>query len=183
MRLLKLALIFLLSNPLFATQWQITEGKINFIALATPGALRIVGKQSDPKALKPEIKLENNRVSGTVAFQIEALTTGIGLRDRHMKENYLETGKFPESVFTYTQVELPKDFQGEKIPFEGKLKLHGVEKPVSGELKIEKEDPKLTLSHEFKIKTRDFGITTPHYMSVTMADEVVIQVTLEGTLR
>lgn len=166
-----------------ASSLVITKSQVNFLALATPGALKISGKQSEPESLKTELKVENNQVSGTSTLKLDSLTTGISLRDKHMKDNYLEVSKFPESQFTYKKLSLPSQLQGEKIPFEGTLKLHGIEKPISGTVKINKQDSGLRLEHEFKIKTGEFGISTPKYMSVTMGDEVVVQVLVEGNLK
>lgn len=175
-------LISSVSSFLVATPFQLSSGKVEFLALATPGALKIAGKQSNSNALKTEIKVEGVQVTGSSAIQIDSFSTGIGLRDRHMKENYLEASKFPESSFTYKKLTLPSSFSGEKIPFEGLLKLHGVEKPVSGFVTAEKKESQLTLKHEFKIKTSDFGISTPKYMGVVMAEDVEVRVILEGTL-
>lgn len=182
MKLFHLALISLISSLSVGAPLRVNSGKVEFLALATPGALKISGKQADGTPLKTEIKIENNQIMGSSAIQIDTLSTGIGLRDRHMKENYLEAAKFPESIFTYKKLTLPTDFSGEKIPFEGTLKLHGVEKPVSGFVKTEKKDSQLILQHEFKIKTSDFGISTPKYMGVVMGEEVEVKVVIEGQI-
>ncbi len=183
MKFLSLTILFLISTSLFGSVFQVTESHLSFMALVSPGSFTISGKQTDPKALKTEIKIENNQVSGHSSFQLEALSTGIGLRDRHMKEKYLEVPKFAESTFIYKKLVLPQDFKGDKIPFEGVLKLHGIEKPVTGIVKSEKKDSKLILEHQFKIKISDFAITLPKYMSVTMKEEVEILVLIEGILQ
>ncbi|MFM8314272.1 MAG: YceI family protein [Deltaproteobacteria bacterium] len=177
-----LTLIIFSTNYSGAAKLEVTESQVGFIALATPGALKISGKEGDAKGLKTEIYFEQGKLGGTSTLKLDTLTTGIGLRDKHMKENYLEVSKFPETQFTYKKLNLPSQLTGEKIPFEGVLKLHGIEKPVSGMVKAAKEGSKLSLEHEFKIKTGDFGISTPKYMGVTMGEEVVVQVKIEGTL-
>lgn len=182
MKLFNWVLFALLSSFLFAAPFQVSSGKVEFLALATPGALKISGKQSNALAIKTDIKIENQQVLGSSAVQLESFSTGIGLRDRHMKENYLEAAKFPESSFTYKKLTLPPNFSGDKIPFEGVLKLHGVEKPVSGVVHAEKKDSQLILKHEFTIKTSDFGIQTPNYMGVVMGEKVEVRVVLEGKI-
>lgn len=175
-------LFLLLGQNLSASSLQIAEGKVEFIALASPGALKISGRQNESQALKGNISVDKDQITGVVFLKLDSLTTGISLRDRHMKENYLEVPKFPECQFTYTKLSLPSDFKGGQIPFEGKLKLHGIERPVSGLVSVEKKESRLSLVHEFKIKTGDFGISTPKYMSVTMGEEVVVKVSLEGNM-
>lgn len=182
MKLFNLVYFVLLNSFLFAAPFQVSSGRVEFLALATPGALTISGKQSSAPNVKTDIKIENQQVMGSAVVQLESFSTGIGLRDRHMKENYLEALKFPVSSFTYKKLTLPPSFSGEKIPFEGTLKLHGVEKPISGFVQAEKKDSQLILRHEFKIKTSDFGISTPKYMGVVMGEEVEVKAILEGTL-
>jgi len=182
MKFFILALMTFISSFSSAAPFKVTEAKIEFLALATPGALKIAGKQASNSTLKTDIKIESNQVTGSSTIQMDSFSTGIGLRDKHMKENYLESSKFPESSFTYKKLTLPKDGTGENIPFEGTLKLHGIEKPVTGLIKADKRNSTLILDHVFKIKTSDFGISTPKYMGVVMGEEVEIKVTLEGTI-
>ena len=85
-----LIILSFISSYLPASSVKITDSKVSFVALATPGALKISGKQTDSNGLKPEIRLENNQISGNVSLKLEALSTGIELRDKHMKENYLQ---------------------------------------------------------------------------------------------
>lgn len=182
MRFFIITLTGFISSFLFAASLQITDAKVEFLALATPGALKISGEQTNPSALKTEIKIDNNQITGTSTIQVDTFSTGISLRDKHMKENYLEGSKFPESSFTYKKVTLPPNLNGENIPFEGTLKLHGIDRPIKGVLKAERKDSSLILEHAFKIKTSDYGITTPKYMGVVMGEEVEIKVRLEGKL-
>jgi polyisoprenoid-binding protein YceI len=182
MKFFILALMTFISSFSSAAPFKVTEAKVEFLALATPGALKIAGKQASNSTLKTDIKIESNKVTGSSTIQMDSFSTGIGLRDKHMKENYLESSKFPDSSFTYKKLALPKDITGENIPFEGTLKLHGIEKPITGLLKTEKKNSALILEHFFKIKTSDFGISTPKYMGVVMGEEVEIKVTLEGTI-
>jgi polyisoprenoid-binding protein YceI len=176
------ALLTFIGSFLSAAPFQVTEAKVEFLALATPGALKISGKQANASAVKTNIKIDNNQVTGSSTILMDTFSTGLGLRDKHMKENYLESSKFPESSFTYKKLTLPKDFTGENIPFEGTLKLHGIEKPVTGLIKADKRNSTLILDHVFKIKTSDFGISTPKYMGVVMGEEVEIKVMLEGNV-
>ncbi|MSP19180.1 MAG: YceI family protein [Bdellovibrionales bacterium] len=178
-----LIIVLLTSRFLGAATFEVSEALMAFTALATPGALKILGKQSDPKAIKTKIIIHGQQMSGTASLQLVSLSTGIDLRDKHMKEKYLETDKFPQAIFTFKKLTLPNELTGEKIPFDGTMNLHGVEKPISGYIRLEKKESALTITHEFKIKTGDFGITTPHFMSVTMGQEVVVKVILEGNLK
>ena len=182
MKLSILCLFSLIHSLVLAAPYQVSSSKVEFLALATPGALKISGKQAESSALKTDIKIENNQVLGSSILRLDTFSTGISLRDRHMKENYLEASKFPESSFTYKKLTLPAELSSEKIQFEGILKQHGVEKPISGFVLVKKKGAQLILEHDFKIKTSDFGISTPKYMGVVMGEEVEVNVILEGSL-
>ena len=166
----------------FAGEYKVKESSVEFLALARPGALKIKGKSKEDSALNCKLELNKSSLSGPCTFKLDSLNSGIDLRDKHMKEKYLETGKFPTSELHLTKLILPGNFSGEDIPFEGKLKLHGVEKPVSGKVKANGNGTgkELKLAFSYKISTADFKIETPNFMGVTMANEVEVSVNLEG---
>ena len=112
MKFLPLIILLLTGRFLGAATFEVSEALMAFTALATPGALKISGKQNDPKAMKTEIKIHGQQMSGTASLQLVSLATGIDLRDKHMKEKYLETDKFPQAIFTFKKVTLPKELTG-----------------------------------------------------------------------
>lgn len=62
---------------------------------------------------------------------LASLDTGIGLRNRHMRENHLHTDEFPEAVFSGSMAwpaEIPSMEPGVEVEleFSGRLELHGV---------------------------------------------------------
>lgn len=120
--------------------------------------------QGTAKMTGDEVKASN------VKIPLNTLKTGIELRDKHMKEKYLETQTHPDAELI--------EASGKGGKGRGKLKLHGIEKEVSGTYKIVggKE-----LEAEFPIKLSDYGITGIKYMGVGVKDEVKITVTLPVT--
>ena len=70
-------------------------------------------------------------VVGTIRVNLESLETGIGLRDRHMRSNYLEVEKGADfAVATVDDIRLDT-LQG-KATFRGMLTLHGRRQEVKG---------------------------------------------------
>ena len=61
------------------------------------------------------------------------LTTGIGLRDHHMKEKYLEVPKYPSATLTIARSALKFPHDGEALSAEvpATLQLHGQTRPVT----------------------------------------------------
>jgi polyisoprenoid-binding protein YceI len=159
-----------------------SSGSVEFIAIGRPSALKIKGKGEKAKGM---LEIEGSNLTGTASFPLDSLDTGIKLRNEHMKKKYLETEKYPEVKFTFTKANFSENFTTEKkaiekFPFEGKLLLHGVERPVTGTAIIEKKGKEMEVAAEFELKISDFGITSPEYVGITMAKEVQVQVQFNG---
>ena len=158
-------------------------GNVQFHASGHPSALKITGKGKAPEGT---FKGSLQGISGTATFDLTSLETGVSMRDHHMKEKYLETGTFPKSELTITQLKFPQPLQNGKafsfdsLPFQGKLKLHGLEKPVTGTAHVESDGQTiLKVVAEFALKLNDYGVAVPSFAGITVADDV--QVTVEST--
>jgi polyisoprenoid-binding protein YceI len=99
---------------------------------------------------------------------LKNVTTGLSMRDTHTKK-YLEVEKFPEATLVSAK--------GKGGKGEGIVRIHGIEKPVTGTYKI--EGNKMTA--EFPIKISDFGITGVRYMSMGVVDDANVVVTVPVT--
>ena len=116
-------------------------------------------------------------VPGAVKVDLETLETGIGLRDRHMRENYLEVKKGPDfSVATIEGIKVDKT-EG-KTSFNGTLLLHGQRKPVSGTAEVSEQNGHLRVVAQFPVKVAEFAIPKPTYLGVGVAEEVQVKVSL-----
>lgn len=159
------------------------EGKVAFDAVGKPKMLKIHGEGTKPTG---QMTVENGKVSGQASFDLNTLDTGIDLRNKHMKEKYLETAKHPKATFELVEIKLPNplpkgDFQ-QDAPFKGKLTVKGVTKEVSGMAKLSKEGPKLTGKVEFGTTVKSYNIDLPSFAGITMADEVNVVVEFSGPM-
>jgi polyisoprenoid-binding protein YceI len=155
-----------------------SAGSTEFLAVGHPSALKVVGKGPSPKG---DVAIEPGKISGTATFDLQSLDTGIETRNEHMKTKYLETGKFPQSSLKIVKLAVPAnattaDFSAASAPFEGMLTLHGVEKPITGTADVKRSGAQLDLVVHFSLKISDYGIPTPGYAGITMADEVQVTV-------
>lgn len=162
----------------------IQPGRVEFDAVGWPSALKIHGQGS---GLDGRLVIEGAAVRGALGFDLQALQTGIALRDRHMKEKYLETARFPRATLTVSHVAVEKlptteSFAAVTIPFDGVLSLHGVEKPVSGEAKVARTGTSVTTTASFAINIKDYGISLPSYMGITVAEKVQVRVGFPAVL-
>lgn len=158
-------------------------GSVEFHATGHPSAIKIVGKGAGAAGT---FTVSGTQVSGTSTFDLTTLTTGIEMRDKHMKEKYLEVEKYGQAKLTLTQLSLPKPLSGDitldSIPYRGTLSLHGVEHAVSGTAKVVRAGAQLTLHAQFAIKIADYGISIPTFAGITMADDVQVDVEGAGNL-
>lgn len=166
-----------------AVPMKTTKSDVEFLAIGKPSAIKIRGKGQD---LKSQLEWKDKQLSGHFVFNLDSLDTGIDLRTSHMKEKYLETGKFKNAELTLKPVALAQDpckdpVKLEKTPFEGTLKLHGVEKPVKGEFDVKSDKGQGTSKVRFDLNITDYQIEIPVYMGIKVADKVENSVDLEWT--
>lgn len=160
------------------------SGSVEFLATGWPSALQIHGKGTGPQGT---LTVTDHSVQGSLAVDLTSLETGIGLRDRHLKDEYLQVDRYPEARLTLTRLDVssvPDDpaFAAVAVPFEGTLLLHGVEKPVSGQARVARKDARITASAQFSIKLGDFGIDVPKYMGITVAEKVDVKTSFSAAL-
>ena len=150
------------------------QGQVNFEAVGKPSFMKIRG---EGEGVRGEVRV-GKTIEGTFQFNLETLKTGISLRDRHMKEKYLEIEKFPKAELQIVSVDKfdPALATLQSTPFKGNLVIHGVTKPVIGTAKIEKTAKGYKVQAQFDAKISDHTIGVPSYAGVTVADVVKVEV-------
>ncbi len=150
---------------------------VTFQAIGKPGFLKINGENAN---LEGTIVSKDGKLSGTLTVPLTKLSTGIDLRDEHMKNKYFEIDKYPNAVLTLDETAPTLD--GKEQAFTGKLKLKNVEKPVKGTLVFKDQTGKEATGHaEFEVKMKDFEeLGVPSYKGITVADVVEIKVDLKA---
>jgi len=171
-----------LSSVSFAETLTVS-GKSEFIATGKPGFIKIDGLGS---GLTGSLKVTGKLVSGEASFPLSTLDTGVGLRDRHLKNEFLHIEKYPEAQLTVDKVALNKSpvvdgFSQAKVPFTGILKVHGVSHPVTGTIDVSTIGGITTGDAQFGIKISDFGFPKPEFLGMTVNDDVKVKVHLEAT--
>lgn len=173
--LLLLALIPALSQAAIPLKGN-PDGSVNFLAVGKPSALKIHGKATGPEA---KLSLDGAKLTGSAEFDMNNLSTGINLRDQHMKEKYLQVQQHPKAKLTLTDAAVDPAFattlsnSGEK-PFKGRLQLHGQEREVEGTYTAKNG----LVQAKFQIKLTNYGIEVPSYLGITVAELVDVNVDL-----
>jgi polyisoprenoid-binding protein YceI len=122
---------------------------------------------------------------GDLAVDLRTLDTGIGLRNDHLREKYLEVGKgdgFDKAVLS--DVHLgdvdAETFQG-RTTFTGTLRLHGTTKGVTGSADIHRVGTSVRVEAAFSVTLADYGIPKPQYLGVGVKSEVQVKVSFVAT--
>ncbi|MCI0571887.1 MAG: YceI family protein [Myxococcaceae bacterium] len=132
-----------------------------------PAGFKLEGKTS-------ELRVEEKGSAVVVAVPLGKLETGIELRDRHMKEKYLEVAKFPEAVLEVdrSRITLPADGQSAQGQSTGKMSLHGQTKDVSFSYVIKRSGDTYQVEGKVPLNLKDYGINIPSYLGVTVQPDI-----------
>jgi polyisoprenoid-binding protein YceI len=132
-----------------------------------PAGMTIEGTTSD-------LTLEDKGDNIVLTVPLGNLSTGITLRDRHMKEKYLEVPKFPSATLTVARGALKLPATGDKIEADvsSSVSIHGQTRPVTVHYEAKKDGASVLAKGKFHINMRDFGIAVPSYLGVTVKPDV-----------
>lgn len=155
------------------------SGKLEFLAIGKPSAIKIKGEGPGPTG---EFTLKKNgstlQLSADLQIDLSSVQTGISLRDRHMKEKYLETDKFKTAHLLIKSADLGESALNgsgaHKVP--GTLKIKGVEKPVDITVTLLPAGENTKSVSTFKINLTEYPIGVPSYAGITVASDVEVKV-------
>jgi polyisoprenoid-binding protein YceI len=137
------------------------------------------GKTSDVTGAIVADPTVPSAASVEVTINVDALDTGVGLRNKEMRERYLETNKFGAATFKSVSVTGPAAIapnQPADISVTGDMTLHGVTRRMTIPVRVVLiPDGRVHATTTFKIHMPDFGISVPHNILVTVNDEVPVR--------
>jgi len=164
------------ASPSFADAYKVSSADVVVVCPLTVGG----SFEARTKSVSGEVAAsaaEPGSVTGAVRVDLQTLETGIAVRDRHMRDTYLEVEKGPEfAVATFDQIRVDK-LDG-KSTFRGTLSLHGQRQEVTGTADVQQRDGRIKVQAQFPIKVSSFKIPKPTYLGVGVKDEIQIKVVL-----
>lgn len=174
---------FVLALPVLIAQasaWRITEGRITVVCPLTIGG----SFQAKTNAASGTLTSSGGSpaLTGAVSVDLRTLDSGIGLRNTHIRDKYLEVGKGDDyATAILSEVSIaggdPAAFEG-RTTFTGTLLLHGVKKPVAGEAQIRRNRSSAKVEATFPVTLSDFAIPKPQYLGVGVKEEIQVKVSL-----
>ena len=167
-----------------ASTWVVTEGSEVVFASSAP----MESFEGRTGRITGDLACVPDDGSGEVTLRMEvdlaSLDTGIGLRNRHMRENHLETGIYPTAVFTGGTVvtgDLRDLRPGATVRLEvrGVFNLHGISRETTVPAEVTMAaDGSLTVTAAFTVKLSDHEIERPRFLVMKLADEQEVSVSL-----
>jgi polyisoprenoid-binding protein YceI len=132
-----------------------------------PAGLKIQGKTSD-------ISVSETGGSVRVSVALATLDTGIDLRNKHMREKYLEVQKYPNAVLTVDRSTLhfPDDGKDGEGSANGTMALHGQTHPVVFKYKAHRNHDTFDVNGSVHLNMNDYGIVVPSYLGITVKPDI-----------
>ncbi len=113
---------------------------------------------------------------------LSTLKSDESLRDNFIKQNTLQTSKYPDAVFTVESVDgFPSSYaenQQVQLTLNGTLSVHGVDKPVAWTVLARQAGDTLTATADTDIKFSDFGMSPPNVQIAKAKDGIHLQIVL-----
>lgn len=152
------------SAPAFAG-WSLDgKGKVTFSAQGSPGALDIKGKGDD-------LALSDDGTTIVASVVLDSVSTGIDLRDDHMKHEFLLIDTFPKATISFAkdQIQLPTEVgQATNGTVAATFNVHGVDAPVTVAWSIRKSKTGYLVDASFDYDASANGIEIPSYLGITV---------------
>jgi polyisoprenoid-binding protein YceI len=148
-------------------------------ALSSPSNAHVSFRASGPAGLTiegttPDLKAAEDGGNLVIVVPLSNLTTGISLRDQHMRDKYLEVAKYPDTTLTVARAALKIPAGAEHVEGDapGTLQLHGQTRPVSVHYLAARDGDAFAASGRFRVNMTDFGVNVPSYLGVTVKPDV-----------
>ncbi len=143
-----------------------------------PAGLKIVGTTRDGR-------VQDDGTTVKVTVPLSNLTTGISLRDKHMREKYLQVGTYPDAELEVarTALSVPKPGAESAADVPGVLRLHGQNKSVTVHYSAKRDGDTMHVNGTVHFNMNDFGIEVPKYLGITVKPDVDVQVRFDAADR
>ena len=130
-------------------------------------------------------------IGGLLAVDLRTLKSGIGTRDRHMRENHLHTKKYPFAYFEVDSlvpvISLSVADSIYTASVMGKFYIHGVYRAIEADLTIVRslansKGESIKVRAKFAIKLDDFKIPRPKALFLKLAETIEVVAVFRGFL-
>jgi polyisoprenoid-binding protein YceI len=163
--------------------WTISSGSVTVVCPLTVGG----SFEAKTTSLSGRLAADTSRqgaLSGQLEVDLATLDSGIGLRNTHMRDNYLEVGKgegYSRAVLKDIVLGADPATVTGAATFTATLLVHGVERPVKGNVRVARAGSDVRVDATFPVLLPDHGISKPRYLGVGVRDEVQVKVKFQAS--
>ncbi|MFQ5670630.1 MAG: YceI family protein [Acidobacteriota bacterium] len=126
---------------------------------------------------------EGGQATGRVVADATSTTTHNAKRDRAMHKKVLESGTYPDFVFTPTRIlgRLPEAGEND-LEVEGRMAIHGGQHPMKVTVHVRREGLHLHGTASLTIPYVAWGMKNPSAAFLRVHKEVEVSIEMEGTV-
>lgn len=162
--------------------WRVAQGDVRVICPMTIGG----SFEAKTTALSGSLTRgagNQQAFEGTLAVDLRTLDTGIGLRNDHLRRNYLEVDNGPAFAAAMLSDIVLRDLDPDapegRGSFTGSLTLHGMTRTVAGSVDIRRAGAGLRVKARFPVRLPDYQIPKPRYLGIGVDDTVRVEVAFD----
>jgi polyisoprenoid-binding protein YceI len=156
--------------------------------LARTGTPSVLFRASGPAGMKiqgttSDLDVDDQGAKIVIKVPLKNLTTGIALRDDHMRNKYLQVGTYPNAELTVDRstLRLPTGDGNTSGDASGTMAIHGKTKNVTFHYTVAKSAGTLHVGGTTKLDIKDYGIDVPSYLGVTVKPDIDVEVQFNAT--
>lgn len=173
--------------PAAATEFAVRPGGENKVVFVSQAPIETFEGRTN--RMQGTIVVDPAGVTDSITVHLEvdlaSLDTGIAKRNKHMRENHLETAKYPRAVFDGAAIASPVGARleaGRPVSFEveGTFTLHGVSRRlrITAEVAYAPQPAggRLAFRTTFPVRLSDYSIRRPEFLFMKLAETQVVKV-------
>jgi polyisoprenoid-binding protein YceI len=171
---------------LFSEEWHVKKSEDNLVKFTSSTSL--LDFDGITSEIDGYIYWEGDEIFGKnneIYFEVDlnSVETGIGKRDRDMREDVLHTDKWPKTSYrgkinkVNANESTPNKYMVESA---GKMFLHGIEKEMIVKADIEINNDMMTVKCDFSVFLKDHDIEAPTLLAfIKVAEEIKLHLNFQ----
>jgi len=184
-----LAFAFLASTPSLARaeKFLVHAGKENKVTFISKASMESFEGKTNKLEGTIDVNPANLGDSIAVHFEVDlaSLDTGLPMRNKHMRENHLETAKYPKAIFEGAAVRGPEaaalePAKPKMFDVEGTFTLHGVSRRlrinISATYTPQQKGDRISFQTTFPVLLADYQISRPQFLFLKLAESQEVRV-------
>ncbi len=171
--LFTIAILFLINITIDATEFDIDKSKKNMVKFISDAPIEDFEGVTDLIDGYMYWEGDDMMIKSQLYFEVDLNTidTGIGLRNRHMRENYLETEKYRYAGYKGEIINVKKVSDNSfEVEIKGTMDIHGVKKELPIKGRIIKSINGLRIQSQFNVNLLDHNIEIPKFMFLKISE-------------